>query len=415
MKLGFFLFLIVIGIVAGIVAAPGLDPLCVAQKAIHAGQDDRAGWTCLHYAAARGDTRVVEKMIENGADINSRTTRGETPLLLAAKHGALDTVGYLIRHGAGLKARDGLNGFTALHWAAKRYHPAVVRRLLDAGAQVDARNQRGQTPLWQAARQRWHGNSEVAHILVGADADIAAAANQGNTPLLMAARAGHTPVVGYLLTQGADIGHRNASGETALYRAVTGGHVDTARVLLARGADPNAIVNGRVPLQLALQRGDMQMANLLHANGATGYATHAASARIEQGIRLLAAGEIDRAIAAFGAAIALQPDNPNAYYHRGRAFMQKNSARAARADLTHAVRLAPGHEKALAALADVYVQTGEYRAAVNTLKQLLELAPENAQASYRLGQSLSLLGKPLDADRQFEQACGLGLKAACMR
>lgn len=414
MKLGFFVFfLILAGVLVAVSVAPRLDPLCVTQMALHAGQDDRAGWSCLHYAAARGDTRVAAHMIGDGADINSRTTRGETPLLLAAKHGALDMVGYLIRHGAELEARDGANGFTALHWAARRYHSAVLRRLLVAGARVDARNASGQTPLWQAASQNEHGNSEVAHILVRAGADITAAGNRGNTPLSTAARAGHTPVVTYLLDQGADPGQANARGATALYQAVAGNHVDTARVLLSRGADANIIADGRTPLQIALQQDHLQMANLLHAGGATGYVKYAARARLAQGRELLANGDTARAIDALSAAIALQPDDARAYYDRGRAFARQNALRAARADLAQAVLLEPEHEGALAALARVYVETGDYREAVAMLERLLDLTPKNAGALQMLGQSLSRLGEPLRAEQYFRQACELGLASAC--
>ncbi len=70
-------------------------------------------------------------------------------------------------------------GMSALHWAADRGHPGVLRLLLAAGGRVDAADCEGQTPLHYAASC---GHAEAARVLVGAGADAAAADADGATP-----------------------------------------------------------------------------------------------------------------------------------------------------------------------------------------------------------------------------------------
>jgi|GEM_PF-1802140 len=394
---------------------PRTDTVCALERIRDAMTRSHAGWQCLHYAAARGDLRAVAAALDAGASRDARTKRGQTPLILAAANGRLAVTQALIRRQAELEARDGRNGFTALHWAAQRYHPAVARALLAAGARVDAQNKWQQTPLWQASWQDDQGNTEIAHILVAAGADIHKADNKGNTPLLMAALAGHRPMVRYLLELGADMQARNDEKRTALFQAVTGGHEDVVRLLLARGADPNNDTDGTVPLQQALVRGERRIADLLQANGATGYRRYAADAALQRGQKAYDDGNFDTALRAFAAAIALQPDDPAGYYWRGLTFIDSNAPRDAEADLAMALRLDRGNNDARTALARLYVEQGQYKQAVGALGPLLDNQPDNARALFMLGQSHHGLGENARASTLFARACDLGFEPACAR
>lgn len=405
--------LIVVCAVTAIVAAPRLDVVCVAAQTIHFNNKDYARWSCLHYAAARGATGVLSRMLDYGADVDARNAAGRTPLAEAAKRGRLQAVALLLRRGADVNSYDTQSGFTPLHLAAQYNHPAVIRALLDVGANVNARNQWNQTPLWQAAWQAWHGNTEAAHVLVAHGAQIDVADAKGYTPLQMAARAGNAPMVKYLLDEGADVNHVNNKGRTPLYQAVIGDHIQAAKLLLKHGADPNAKAGEWTPLRVALEDGYLDMADLLHSAGATGYERYAADARLDKGYRLLQQKDIRGAIEVFNTEIALRPKNARGYYYRGLAFHQDGNNQKAAANLRQALTLEPDNTGALEWLGAVYTELGEYKKAVASLHNLLELRPDYGRGYYLLAQSLRAQGQPSDAQHGLIKACELGYRPAC--
>ena len=93
-----------------------------------------------------------------------------------------------------------------LQTAAARGDVAEVRRLLAAGADVDATCDGGRTALFVAAR---HGRADVVRVLLAAKANVdSAATTDGATPLLMAAANGHLTVVQTLLGRAPTLPHR---------------------------------------------------------------------------------------------------------------------------------------------------------------------------------------------------------------
>lgn len=113
---------------------------------------DSQGFSCMHWAAKRGDLTVLSQLLESGAeldtpasfdtqmrpihwaasdgrlksvkfildhrgDINAQDGNGCSPVIIAAQYGRVETVVYLVKNGADLNQRD-VNGDTALHWAA---------------------------------------------------------------------------------------------------------------------------------------------------------------------------------------------------------------------------------------------------------------------------------------------------------
>ena len=80
-----------------------------------------------------------------------------------------------------------------MSWAAWNGHREVVERLLQAGAEVDARDKKwGQTPLTLVAQ---NGHREVVERLLHAKAEVDATDDDGRTPLSLAARNGHREVI----------------------------------------------------------------------------------------------------------------------------------------------------------------------------------------------------------------------------
>jgi ankyrin repeat protein len=113
-------------------------------------------------------------------------------------------------------------GDTLLHIAAAAHDAALVRRLGARGAVVGAVNRRGQQPLHYAVdgspgSSSWDPRAQVAAVdaLLALGADVNAADKNGTTPLMRAVRNRCALAVGVLLDAGADVGAHNKRGSTA--------------------------------------------------------------------------------------------------------------------------------------------------------------------------------------------------------
>ena len=122
----------------------------------------------------------------------------------------------------------------ALIEAATSGSLAQVRRLLDAGAPVEARDSRRRTPVLAATQ----GNHlEVVRLLIARGADVNAQDAQQDSAFLLAGASGDTDIVRATLAAGADLGSTTRYGGTALIPACHHGYVDTVRVLLETAID----------------------------------------------------------------------------------------------------------------------------------------------------------------------------------
>lgn len=123
-----------------------------------------AGDTALHMAAAAFRRPVAELLIAYGADCRARNRRGAEPLHYAADANhwdpaaQADTITYLIAAGADPDAVDS-SGVAPLHRAVRTRSMAAARALLDGGANVGQRNKAGSTPLHLAVQTTGRGGS----------------------------------------------------------------------------------------------------------------------------------------------------------------------------------------------------------------------------------------------------------------
>ena len=126
---------------------------------------DEQGQHPLFLALRAESDRVTRVLIEHpGTGIDQTNALGETPLMMAALRGREEWVARLIERGA----RVNRDGWTALHSAASGPTLAVIKQLLDRGAELNARAPNGSTPLMVGAQ---HGSEEAVMRLLEAGAD----------------------------------------------------------------------------------------------------------------------------------------------------------------------------------------------------------------------------------------------------
>jgi uncharacterized protein len=135
---------------------------------------------------------------------------------------------------------------SALVYAMGSGARAVAEALIMRGAQVNAADDDGRTPLLMAAIQ---GDGSLVRVLLEHGATLNAHDEDGWTPLLGAVANGHTPVVRLLLQHGAETNARDNEGKTVLDHAMATGHHELIRLLrksgAQRGVEPKALFSSR--------------------------------------------------------------------------------------------------------------------------------------------------------------------------
>ncbi|MEW6350719.1 MAG: ankyrin repeat domain-containing protein [Thermodesulfobacteriota bacterium] len=121
--------------------------------------------------------------------------------------------------------------------AANRGDLAQVRRLLDKGADPNAKDAIGNMVLGEAA---FSGNLDLVKFLIDQGSDVKAKRPDGQTVLMCAAIGGNPQVVRLLVEMGLDVNAKTSGGETALMWASMGGRLEAVKYLLENKAELNA-------------------------------------------------------------------------------------------------------------------------------------------------------------------------------
>ncbi|MGN0024338.1 MAG: ankyrin repeat domain-containing protein [Candidatus Avelusimicrobium sp.] len=253
----------------------------------------------LFRACAKKNPVGVLAMLKGGIDPNVKNAKGNTPLIISASLGDLNSVRSLLAYRADVNAVNN-DGNTPLIYAARYNHPEVLRELLkpqtlQAPIDVNAQNKLGQTALYWAASK---GYDKVVRRLLAAGADSTLPANNGQLPYTVAQKNNRTKVlplfeqslaeiknavieednaalIAQAKAEGRDISSLTEAPvedvtDADIFKAAEKGDVDLARrVVEANKAvlwDKNA--SGDSPLLVAVENGHTEIVDFLFSNGA---------------------------------------------------------------------------------------------------------------------------------------------------
>ena len=194
-------------------------------------ETDEYGWTPLTMAAGKSYFDVLELLIEKGADINVCRQFSDEPLGEAVKSGDKKMALFLLDHGADINANKGGLAYTALHTAIEHNRKELIKILLERDADIELQEDNGKSPLMLACED---GKTEYAEILIKNGADINAHGNDFDyrwTPLIFAAYRGKIDVISLLLDHGVNVDARYADGKTALEWATEQNQEEAVKLL----------------------------------------------------------------------------------------------------------------------------------------------------------------------------------------
>ena len=244
-------------------------------------------------SAPAPETPPVEPVVEAAQPEPTKTKAPPSWIKIhtAAQMGQIEAVKQHLAGGADVNAKDKYGG-TPLHLSATFGHKEIVELLITKGADVNAKGGESMmTPLLGAVAG---GHNEIIELLIARDADVNAKSSFGMTPLDVAisllqtktadllrkhggkhstintaATAGDAEAVKEFLATGTEVNAKDEDSWTPLHYAAGGGQKEIAELLIAEGANTNVKDKlGDTPLQVAAYQGHKEIAELFIDNGA---------------------------------------------------------------------------------------------------------------------------------------------------
>lgn len=137
--------------------------------------------TALLDAVKKNDAATVRRLIAEGVDVDATDSRGDAPMIMAAYLGHTAILRDLLEAGANVGALDPGMKATALHAAAYAGHAPAAQLLVQYGVEIDRQGPvNGYTALHDAI---WQNNIDVAEVLLDAGASLTLKSHEGETPL----------------------------------------------------------------------------------------------------------------------------------------------------------------------------------------------------------------------------------------
>lgn len=184
----------------------------------------KEGKSFMHLAADWGDLDLIKKLAEMGLDVDLKTKRGKTPLLISFRYGE-EFTRFFLDHGADPNVCS--NNKTPLIMAISRRQQKMINLLIDSGADIN----------------------QVCNL---------------RSPLHVAVTSGETDIMKLLISYGANVNIVNAIGQTPLHEAAYRNNLEAASILISANADTSIKdEDGLTPLDVARKRGNQEMVELL--------------------------------------------------------------------------------------------------------------------------------------------------------
>jgi len=207
--------------------------------------------TPLHEAVRLGITDIAVILINHGADLEVRDAGGNTPFMEAVKAGQIATVNLLAKMGANAMTRNA-NGDTPLHAAIVREDDAAIKALLGMGVSIHARNTRNRTPFQIALNDY----PEMVSVLLTKDR-VNGSDDFGNSPLHIAIQEKvPAPTLRIIIEKGTRLSTVDSNGRIPLRLAADMNDWELARILADAGSDPFLpAVDNKTSGEVAIVRG----------------------------------------------------------------------------------------------------------------------------------------------------------------
>ena len=201
---------------------------------------DESDTTPLHCAVELGQPEMVELLLKRGATVSSSLDPSVSPVALALDYCKTEVATLLVQHGVAFDPSSGLY----LHEAAGNGRREVVLWLLQQGTDINQVSEEGDTAILEAAR---NGHHEVVACLSQHRAHVHHFNQQGNG--LLHAAAPWPKCLEVVLTLDLPVNQRNVTGVAPLHIAAQSGDPAAVRILIAAGAQVNIQDNnGNTPL-----------------------------------------------------------------------------------------------------------------------------------------------------------------------
>lgn len=256
------------GLVTGIynlrVEAPGFS--AYEQKGFYISEDGEMRLDVSLEIATLEETVEVESG-EGGGFVGGVVAfvAPSDPFIRAAQQDNLDEVTKLVA-GRDVNLRDKSSHTTALEHAVINANREMIQLLIAAGADVNATNSSGETPLMMLDSD---ATADLTWDLINAGAKVNTRDKQGNNALMHAASVNNIELLKTLLEAGAQVNDKNKAGATALMLAASDGMVNNVRALLLAGAEINALdKEGKNALYYASDNSQAAVFRLLRGQGA---------------------------------------------------------------------------------------------------------------------------------------------------